>query len=239
MNSNQKKLLFVAGAVVVAGVAVSSRGGIVSKPVEVVKPVVPVKPITQSTFTICLDPGHGTGASNVGATNACTGVLERDEVLRAAVILEKFLLARGFKVFLTRRTVDAPGLPGYDLNTRVSMAENAKADLLLSLHFDMWQAHKVTGKPVCSGGNPGRGAGILYNAKAGLAVASGLAKALDVVTPGGVYTELRDSKTLYLTRFSKPMLLVEIDRVQRLSETDLTSRMNAISSFLWNWYLSE
>jgi N-acetylmuramoyl-L-alanine amidase len=220
MNNNQKTLLFVAGAVVVAGVAVSSRGGSMSKP------ILP-KPVTQNGIKICIDPGHGDGATNVGATNPNTKVLERDEVLRAGFILEKLLLAQGFKVIMTRRTVDAPGTPKNDLAARVAIANSFDADLLLSLHMDCWAIN----------GNPCAGAGILFNSLAGQSMATGLAKALDVVTPGSVYTKNGD--WLYIAKYQGRMLLVEIDRVQRLTETDLTNRMKAIAAFLSNWYTSE
>jgi N-acetylmuramoyl-L-alanine amidase len=220
---------FVLGGAALAAVAV---GVSMNKPQPKPQPKPPTRPA--QPLTICIDPGHGNGATNAGTTNMCNSVTERDEVLRAALMLEPMLKNRGFKVVLTRRTADAPGAPKQDLAARVAIAHNAGADLFLSLHFDFWQAD-TKGRAVCSGGYPSKGAGILFNSRAGQATASSLAKALGAVTPGGVYTERRD--WLAIANFRGPMLLVEIDRIQRLPDADLQRRMSAIADWLVTWDL--
>lgn len=182
------------------------------------------KPKTPNGFTICVDPGHGIGAINVGAENPQTKILEHNEVLRAGFILEKLLLERGFKVVMTRRNSHAPGLPKDDLAARIQIAEKVKADFLLSLHMDCW----VNSNGACAG------AGVLFNSKAGQTLALGLASALNAVTQNNIYIKNRDD--LWIAKFSKPMLLLEIDRVQHLPDADLQKRMKAVAFFLSNWF---
>ncbi len=76
---------------------------------------------------ICLDPGHGPQPGAIGPT----GIREQSVNLALAVELERCLTRKGARVILTRR-----GPRGPSLAERVAVAEEAGADVLLSLHHN-------------------------------------------------------------------------------------------------------
>ena len=95
----------------------------------------------RSGFVVALDPGHGGDESGAAAY----GVVERDSNLDMALRVGEFLKAAGVKVHYTRTDAGrATGLltPGgdtrvstrSDLQTRVSAANRAGADVFVSLH---------------------------------------------------------------------------------------------------------
>jgi N-acetylmuramoyl-L-alanine amidase len=86
---------------------------------------VPAKP----GRVIVIDPGHG--GTNTGTTNIIDGVNEKEFTLDWADRLKARLAASGWEVFLTR-TNDAD----ISLANRVAFADEHKADLFISLHFN-------------------------------------------------------------------------------------------------------
>ncbi len=96
--------------------------------------------------TIAIDPGHG--GSEVGAAQTLpngTIIREKEVNLKIALKLREFLQANGYRVVLTRETdsgassLPAESLAGYsrtraDLQARVDIANNAQADLFISIH---------------------------------------------------------------------------------------------------------
>lgn len=100
---------------------------------DVRKNIVPLLEPAASTANpgrvIVLDPGHG--GTNTGARNIFNGVLEKHLTLDLALRLKPLLEARGWTVYLTRTNdVDV------SLADRVAFAEQKRADLFLSLHFN-------------------------------------------------------------------------------------------------------
>lgn len=100
-------------------------------------------PITRQTgdrpLRVVLDPGHGgidPGAEADGKTEAA-------EMLAFAIELGEVLTRAGMSVTLTRQTdVFVP------LETRISVARAARADLLLSLHADALPEGEATGATI-------------------------------------------------------------------------------------------
>lgn len=79
--------------------------------------------------TIVIDPGHG--GKNTGARNIVNGMFEKDLTLDLALRLKPLLEARGWTVRLTRTNdVDL------SLADRIAFAEQNRAELFLSLHFN-------------------------------------------------------------------------------------------------------
>lgn len=92
--------------------------------------------------TIVLDPGHG--GTDQGATNPRLGAIEKACTLDVALRLRKRLEEAGYAVVLTRDT-------DYDLPKalRSEVANRAKADLFVSIHFNsLFPNTKTTGVEV-------------------------------------------------------------------------------------------
>ncbi|HBW37498.1 N-acetylmuramoyl-L-alanine amidase [Desulfosporosinus sp. BICA1-9] len=101
---------------------------------------------------LCIDPGHG--GYDTGAVG--NGLYEKDLALDICLKLRSILEYNGIKCILTREGDYAPGylsaLNG-DLSTRVKIAEEAKADLFISVHIN---AGGGTGVEVLISGRGGR-----------------------------------------------------------------------------------
>ncbi len=93
-------------------------------------------------FTICIDPGHGgkdTGAID-GKENDALYTKEADINLKVALLLTERLRAKGYNVVLTRASDWYP-----TLKERIMRANQAKADLFLSLHCNAAVNERATG----------------------------------------------------------------------------------------------
>jgi N-acetylmuramoyl-L-alanine amidase len=78
---------------------------------------------------IVIDPGHG--GTDTGTTSVLNGHFEKEYVLDLARRLQALLVAQGWTVFLTHTSDVAMALPD-----RVAFAEQHKAALFVSLHFN-------------------------------------------------------------------------------------------------------
>lgn len=90
---------------------------------------------TPRVKTIVLDPGHGGG--DPGMENRPLKLQEKVLALEIALRLEKLLKAEGYSVVLTRRD-DRQLAPSKeaDLQRRALIANTARADLFISIHFN-------------------------------------------------------------------------------------------------------
>lgn len=138
---------------------ISNQGTAADTPAPVV-----VEPVYDSAGiagkTIVLDPGHG--GSDSGAIGP-TGVTEKSITLRVATELRQLLLDAGAKVLMTRTTdVDVAPQPATDageLQARCDVANQAKADIFLSIHMDSFSngsAKGTTGYYYAKGSQAGR-----------------------------------------------------------------------------------
>lgn len=132
---------------------------------------------TPSPLTIVLDPGHG--GDDAGARSP-SGTLEKDVALAVARQLKGQLESRlGVRVILTREDDR-----GVTLDQRGAIANNAKADIFISLHLNSALAPAVSGAEVFSlkldreAGAAGQPAGA---APAALPVLGGGTRVIDVV----------------------------------------------------------
>ena len=105
---------------------------------------------------IVLDPGHNSYGSDTGAQG--NGLKEQDITLAICRELRPLLQYNGFAVFMTRDGDLVNGLSnGYSLvqslQTRVDIAENAGADLFISVHVN---ADGGTGEEVLIYGTGGK-----------------------------------------------------------------------------------
>lgn len=132
-----------------------TTGPVVEKPA--VKPDVPEVVLPEPVYdkpglagkTIVLDPGHG--GSDSGAIGP-TGVTEKSITLRVVSQLRQLLEQSGAKVLLTHSTdVDVAPQPATDageLQARCDVANQAKADIFLSLHMDSFTNGSARGTTV-------------------------------------------------------------------------------------------
>ena len=109
---------------------------------------------TLSGLTVALDPGHG--GYDGGARAQDSGRGEKEVALEIALEVEKALLARGAQVVLTRRE-DVCLADGdtanktrkrEDLQKRIDIAEEAGADVLLSIHLNEYRSREESGPQV-------------------------------------------------------------------------------------------
>jgi len=89
----------------------------------------PFVPCAKTNRVVVIDPGHG--GQNLGTRSTLDGALEKEFSLDWALRLAPLLSSNGWQVYLTR-TNDV----FVSLTNRVVFAEEQKADLFLSLHFN-------------------------------------------------------------------------------------------------------
>ena len=88
-------------------------------------------------IVIVIDPGHG--GTNMGARH--NGVIEKEATMQVAVAMKEELEKYdGVVVYLTRT-----GDESLELIERAQFAWDVKADILLSLHFNMSELHDLHG----------------------------------------------------------------------------------------------
>lgn len=97
--------------------------------------------------TIVLDPGHG--GTDPGKQNLRLKLDEKDMTLDVGLRVKRLLEQRGFKVLMTRETdTRFANNPAVDLPLRAEVANKAKADLFISIHFNAVEprdAQRVSG----------------------------------------------------------------------------------------------
>lgn len=109
---------------------------------DVIKTIVPLfAPADHAAFlpaapqVIVLDPGHG--GTDPGKQNLRLKLDEKEMTLDVALRLKKLLELRGYRVLLTRTTdTRFSTSPNVDLPLRAEVANRARADLFLSIHFN-------------------------------------------------------------------------------------------------------
>ncbi|MBI9015708.1 MAG: N-acetylmuramoyl-L-alanine amidase [Phycisphaerae bacterium] len=92
---------------------------------------------------VVVDPGHG---GKDPGTRSATGVQEKKVVLNIALHLRDILSSRGARVIMTRSN-DAY----ISLDRRADIAEEANADLLVSIHADYVSNKSISGATVLVG----------------------------------------------------------------------------------------
>lgn len=114
--------------------------------------------VEPKNITIFLDPGHG--GSDPGVTRTFEGVLYKESDINLAVALfaKNELEKRGYTVVMSRKTDVSVGL--YD---RAPMAQNAGADMFISIHVNSY-SNKETPVP-----NSVAGPRMFYTKRTGLA----------------------------------------------------------------------
>lgn len=113
---------------------------------------VPVFAASPAGMKIVLDAGHG--GMDGGVTGLKTGVKESDLNLQITFAIKAELEEMGFEVVLTRKTAaglygtTAKGFKRRDMQARKAVIQEAKPDLVLSIHQNRYPAHSTRGGQV-------------------------------------------------------------------------------------------
>lgn len=108
-----------------------------------------------TNWTILVDPGHG--GYDGGARARDSGVWEKHITLSVALEVEKALIRQGATVLMTRRTdtdLTTENRPAgltkkrQDMQARVDMAVEGKADMVLSIHMNEYRTRAESGPQV-------------------------------------------------------------------------------------------
>lgn len=95
-------------------------------------------PVRRAFKTIVVDAGHG--GNDPGNQNRRLKLSEKTYTLDVARRLERLLKTHGFKVIMTRK-----GDRALDLDERTAIANKARADLFISIHFNGFSRSEVAG----------------------------------------------------------------------------------------------
>lgn len=165
---------------------------------------------------VALDPGHG--GYDGGARAHDSGLWEKDLTLQIALKIEPLLTAHGAKVVLTRRedvclcqgNTATLARKRQDLQTRVDIAREAKANVFLSIHLNEYRSRKESGPQVFyqHGGDAGR----LLSGTLQKALIEELKPVRERVAMAGNY---------YVLRSSIPSALVECGFISNSNEEKL------------------
>jgi N-acetylmuramoyl-L-alanine amidase len=153
-ETNQRDCYFDGVRVFLSLPAVLHRGELWVGRLDVIKTLAPLmRPeahaaqLPEPPRVVVLDPGHG--GTDPGKQNLRLKLDEKDMTLDVALRLRKILEARGYTVLMTRTTdTRFANSPAVDLPLRAEVANKAKADLFLSIHFnavDPRDAQRVSG----------------------------------------------------------------------------------------------
>ena len=149
--------------------------------------------VKRNKFYVVIDPGHGgpdSGAIGIG------GLRETDVVLDVSKIVTNILNKKGVKVKMTRTNeIDL------DLGPRVSMANNTKADIFVSIH-----ANASVGKKRNINGLET----FYYSGWKGRLLAEKIQKQIIKVSPGSPDRGVRRGSYFVIKQTNMPAVLVEI-----------------------------
>ena len=149
--------------------------------------------VRKNKFYVVIDPGHGgpdSGAIGIG------GLRETDVVLDVSKIVTNILNKKGVKVKMTRTNeIDL------DLGPRVSMANNTKADIFVSIH-----ANASVGKKRNINGLET----FYYSGWKGRLLAEKIQKQIIKVSPGSPDRGVRRGSYFVIKQTNMPAVLVEI-----------------------------
>lgn len=110
--------------------------------------VVESKAIPRPKYTIVIDAGHG--GRDDGSTGV-TGIKESDINLKIAKTLKVYLETLGIKVVLTRADgnglydANATNFKASDMAKRIEIIDNAKADMVISIHCNSYKNSSESG----------------------------------------------------------------------------------------------
>lgn len=158
---------------------------------------------------ICIDPGHG--QHDPGAVGL-SGLYEKHVTLSVSLKLGKILQGSGYDVVYTRIN-DQPGFPvnqTENLRRRVHVANNAQANLFVSMHCNSARDRTAHGTETFVLGKGGQAEKLANCVQAELIEATGLAN-----------RGVKEAKYLVLKETAMPAILVELAFISNPNEEKL------------------
>ena len=149
--------------------------------------------VKRNKFYVVIDPGHGgpdSGAVGIG------GLRETDVVLDVSKIVTNILKKKGVKVKMTRtKDIDL------DLEPRVSMANDIRADIFVSIHANasIGKKRNINGLET-----------FYYSGWKGRLLAQKIQKQITKVSPGSPDRGIRKGSYFVIKQTNMPAVLVEI-----------------------------
>ncbi len=175
-------------------------------------------------IVIVIDPGHG--GTNMGARH--NGVIEKEATMKVAIAMKEELEKYdGVVVYLTRT-----GDESMELLERAEFARDMKADILLSLHFNMSENHDLHGSEMWISSE----AGLMAEAEKFAKIEQMLLEEYGI-DKRGCFTRLNDLGTDYYgviresAKFNIPAVIVEhcyLDRPEEYAFYDTDAALDRL-----------
>jgi N-acetylmuramoyl-L-alanine amidase len=206
-------------AAMVRGIVIIGGTGAISSEVQaMVEGKIPMNALL-GDLTIVIDPGHG--GPDPGAIGASRLTREKDNTLAVSLALAELLNAQGAIVELTRTTDVSPAGDNYlsgdiktDLQPRIDLANNLKADLFISIHNNAFTASSHGTETYYSADNPQA----VASEELAQAVQSSLVRKL------GLYDRGIKEAAFWVIKYTKmPAILIELAFISNPNEEILLS----------------
>lgn len=183
-------------------------------------------------ITIVIDPGHGgRDPGKVGINNS----LEKDINLQIALKLKSLLELNDINVIMTREediglySESDSNKKRADLNNRVDIIHNSKADLAISIHQNSFTEEYV------------KGAQVFYyqQSSEGKKLAEILQEQLKKTIADGNHRKAKSNTTYYmLTRTECPLVIVECGYLSNTKEAELLLEDEYQEKMAWGMHLA-
>lgn len=183
-------------------------------------------------ITIVIDPGHGgRDPGKVGVNNS----LEKDINLSIAMKLKALLELNDINVIMTREediglySESDSNKKRADLNNRVDMIHNSKADLAISIHQNSFTEEYV------------KGAQVFYyqQSSPGKKLAQMIQEQLKETIADGNHRKAKSNTTYYmLTRTECPLVIVECGYLSNTKEAELLLDPDYQEKMAWGMHLA-
>lgn len=180
-----------------------------------------LSPPPQRNLLIVVDPGHG--GKDFGAESEEHGYKEKQTALATAILVQKHLQALGYQVVMTRdRDLFVP------LSERAELANQASADLFVSVHYNAAARAEARGIEVfCFKKQDETG---------GVSKAGGLAESVlrnVIATTGAPSRGVKEANFKVLRLTKMPAILVEGGFLTNREERGQLSDPNYINQIAW------
>jgi N-acetylmuramoyl-L-alanine amidase len=167
---------------------------------------------------VCIDPGHG--GTDPGATYR--NLLEKNVNLQVSILIRTLLINIGYEVVMTRMTDVFVGLP-----ERCRIANDAKANIFVSIHCNADPDDDAPGKPEAKGEE----IWFYKDSKTGWKLASCLLDEVDRIFPNEPFRGIHETDGLFVLKHTDmPAVLIELGFIDKSSSVNMFSNFSTIKN---------